>query len=117
MARLEDLSLSYWFFMKAYRSRSVDWSPGASLSKPLSQARLALITTAGLHLAEQPPFGNSLRGGDFSFRELSVSVDIQRLAIPTAARRSNARASGRTTMWFFRSTAFANSRSRENWAP
>ncbi len=81
MACLEKLSLSYRLFMKAYRSRSVDWSPRGHLAEPLSQARLALITTAGLHLAEQPPFDNGLRGGDFSFRELPVSVDIQRLVI------------------------------------
>ena len=28
MARLEDLALSHRLFMKGYRYRSVDWSPG-----------------------------------------------------------------------------------------
>ena len=49
MARLEDLKLSHRLFMKAYRYRSVGWWPGARLAKPLSEAKVALVSTAGLH--------------------------------------------------------------------
>jgi D-proline reductase (dithiol) PrdB len=87
MARLEDLNLSHRLFMKAYRFRSLDWSPGARLVKPLSEARLALVSTAGLHLPHQPAFDLAIKGGDASFRELTNDVDVQELRI---AHRSSA---------------------------
>jgi D-proline reductase (dithiol) PrdB len=81
MARLEDLALSHRLFMRAYRYRSVDWSPGARLVKPLSEARLALVSTAGLHLPHQPAFDPAIKGGDASFRELANRVELQQLRI------------------------------------
>jgi D-proline reductase (dithiol) PrdB len=87
MARLEDLKLSHRLFMETYRYRSVDWSPGARLVRPLSEARLALISTAGLHLGDQPAFDPAIKGGDASFRELADNVEVQELRI---AHRSSA---------------------------
>ncbi len=87
MARLDDLKLSHRLFMESYRFRTVDWSPGARLRKPLSQSNLALITTAGLHLPEQLPFDLRMRGGDFTFREIPNSVHLQDLQV---AHRSSA---------------------------
>jgi len=59
MARLSDLKLAYRLFMQAYPYRYVDWRPGAHLAKPLSQSRIALITSAGYFTPEQPPFDES----------------------------------------------------------
>lgn len=87
MARLEELKLSHRLFMKAYRYRFVDWSPGARLAKPLTEAKLALISTAGLHLSDQPAFDPAVKGGDASCRELPSTVDVQELRI---AHRSSA---------------------------
>lgn len=87
MARLEELKPSHRLFMKAYRYRSVDWSPGAKLVKPLSEAKLALISTAGLHLRDQPAFDLTIKLGDASFREVPNNVDVQELRI---AHRSSA---------------------------
>jgi D-proline reductase (dithiol) PrdB len=81
MARFEDLRLSHRLFMQSYRYRSADWSPGARLTRPLEDATLALITTAGLHLPTQPPFDFKVRGGDFSFREIPHDVDVAALEI------------------------------------
>ncbi len=67
--------------METYRYRSVDWSPGARLAKPLNEVKLALVTSAGLHLAEQSPFDRTIRGGDFSFREIPSQVDVPDLQI------------------------------------
>ena len=92
MARLEDLALSHRLFMKGYRYRSVDWSPGARLVKPLSEARLALVSTAGLHLPDQPAFDPAIKGGDASFRELATDVEIEQLRI--AHRSSTFRSDG-----------------------
>lgn len=81
MARLEDLKLSERLFMQTYRYRSVDWSPGARLRRSLHALRLALISSAGLHLPSQPPFDLKRRGGDCSFREIPAGADIGELRI------------------------------------
>jgi D-proline reductase (dithiol) PrdB len=87
MAHIEDLKFTHRVFMKTYRYRYVDWSPGASLEKPLAEAKFALVTTAALHLPEQPPFDHDIRGGDCSFRELPGDIGVNRLKI---AHRSSA---------------------------
>jgi D-proline reductase (dithiol) PrdB len=81
MARLEDLTLAHRLLMRAYRYRQVDWSPGSRLAKPINAVKLAVISSAGLCLPTQAPFDESLRGGDFSFRELPGDVDVQTLLI------------------------------------
>jgi hypothetical protein len=55
--------------------------------KPLSEARLALVSTAGLHLPDQAAFDPAIKSGDASFRELANDVEVQKLRI---AHRSSA---------------------------
>ena len=86
MARLEDLSLTHRLFVETYPFRKVDWAPGARLAKPLSQSKLALISSAGVYLPGQAPFDLAFRGGDFSFRELPNALDVRLLKI---AQRSS----------------------------
>jgi D-proline reductase (dithiol) PrdB len=86
MGRLDELSLTHRLFVETYPFRRVDWVPGARLKKPLSQSKLALISSAGVHLPGQPPFDLAFRGGDFSFRELPKTLDVRRLKI---AQRSS----------------------------
>lgn len=81
MARLEDLKLTHRLYVETYPFRTVDWATGARLEKPLTQSKLALISSAGLHLPDQPPFDLSFRGGDFSFRELPNTLDVHQLKI------------------------------------
>lgn len=73
--------------MKAYPYRRVDWSPGARLTKPLREARVAVVTTAAFFKPDQPPFDVSIRGGDFSYRVLPLDTDLTTLLI---AHRSDA---------------------------
>ena len=73
--------------MKAYPYRRVDWRPGARLSKPLREARVAVVTTAAFFRPDQPPFDTSIRGGDFSYRVLPVDTALSTLRI---AHRSDA---------------------------
>ena len=47
-----------------------DSAPFTRLGRPLSQARLALVTTAGIHLRGDPPF----TGGDQSFRVIHADT-------------------------------------------
>jgi len=86
MAQLKDLKLTHRLFVENYPFRKVDWAPGARLVKPLSQSKFALISSAGVHLAGQPPFDLAQRGGDFSFRELPGNLDVRQLKI---AQRSS----------------------------
>jgi D-proline reductase (dithiol) PrdB len=81
MARLEDLNLTHRLFVETYPFRTVDWMPGARLAKPLAQSKLALISSAGVHLPGQAPFDLRFRGGDFSFRELPNTLDVRQLRI------------------------------------
>ena len=49
-------------------------TPLTPLSKPLSECKLALITTGGLHLKTDTPFDTRLKGGDCSCRMLPYDV-------------------------------------------
>lgn len=73
--------------MRMYRHRSLDWRPGAVLDRPLSQARIAVVTTAAFHSPDQAAFDESLRGGDVSFRVIPVGTRLADLCI---AHRSDA---------------------------
>jgi D-proline reductase (dithiol) PrdB len=81
MATLADLPLKYRAFMRMYPFRRVDWSPGAILKKPLSDARVAAITSAGYYLPDQAPFDASRRGGDTSYRVIPRDADLSTLRI------------------------------------
>ncbi|MCW5964696.1 MAG: hypothetical protein KIT83_11710 [Bryobacterales bacterium] len=81
MASLDDLKLSYRLFMRAYPYRRVEWRPGARLEKPLSACSIAVVTTAAFHLPSQPPFDETIRGGDSSYRELPVDACLPALGI------------------------------------
>ncbi len=87
MAKISDLKWAYQVFMKAYSYRKVDWHPGARLKKPLSQARVAVVTTAAFFRLDQPPFDSSIRGGDYSYRIIPSDTDLSTLNI---AHRSDA---------------------------
>jgi D-proline reductase (dithiol) PrdB len=51
------------------------------LAKPLSQARVALVTTAGFYLPSQEPFAQSFRHDDCSFREIPWGTPTEMLQI------------------------------------
>ena len=53
--------------------------PFAVLTRPLAEARVALLTTAGAHLDDQVPFHIETVAGDPSFREIPNDVDVRRI--------------------------------------
>ena len=79
MASLADLPLKYRLFMRAYPYRWIDWKSAGPLRKPLSEARIALLTTAGYYLPEQEPFDQSYKHNDCSYREIPWGTLISRL--------------------------------------
>ncbi|QQS45629.1 MAG: hypothetical protein IPM66_17070 [Acidobacteriota bacterium] len=76
MATFQDLTLVDRAFMKGYRfSRyAIDPVPCVKLSRPLSECRFALVTTAGLHAPWQEDFDHSNKRGDDSFREIPGDI-------------------------------------------
>jgi D-proline reductase (dithiol) PrdB len=81
VASLSDLSLRNRLFMATYRVRALDPVPFAVPRRPLSAARVALVTTGAVYAPGQKPFGESIRGGDVSFREIASDVDVATLGI------------------------------------
>lgn len=59
-------------FAAAYQpAENVGEIPWTAPAKPLREAKLALVTTAGIHHADQPPFDMQDQQGDPSFRTLN----------------------------------------------
>lgn len=81
MATYGEMALTHRLFMKAYPFARYAINPVlcAKLEKPLNAARVALVTTAGLHAPEQAGFDSSLKGGDASFREIPNAVTTSTL--------------------------------------
>jgi D-proline reductase (dithiol) PrdB len=50
----------------------IPWTP---LAVPLDQARVSMVSTAGLHLEGDTPFDIDAKEGDVSFREIPSEVD------------------------------------------
>jgi D-proline reductase (dithiol) PrdB len=55
--------------------------PWTRVTRPLEDSTVALVTTAGVHLASDPPFDMSDPEGDPSFRVIPCDVDPGRLTI------------------------------------
>jgi D-proline reductase (dithiol) PrdB len=79
VASLDELPLSARVFMKAYPWRRIDPVPWATLRWPLPEAKLAIVSTAGLVPPDQEPFDDHVRGGDWSWREVPGSIDVHTL--------------------------------------
>ena len=75
MGDLSEFSKTVQLFMRAYPWRRIDPVPWSPLSKPLSECRVALISSAGLIAPEQAPFDDSMLGGDPSFREIPAEIE------------------------------------------
>jgi hypothetical protein len=79
MAKLSDLPLSLRLFLKTYPWRRIDPVPWAAPLKPLAESKVAVVSTAGLVLPSQEPFDDTVRGGDWSYRELPHDADLTTL--------------------------------------
>ncbi len=79
MGNLSEFSLSTRLFLKAYRWRRIDPVPCAPMRKPLAAARVAIVTTAGMVMPNQPPFDGGIRGGDTSYRLIPADADVATL--------------------------------------
>ena len=56
-------------------------TPITPLTKPLSECKLALLTTGGLHLKTEAPFDTKHREGDCSYRMLPENVTHDQIMV------------------------------------
>lgn len=69
-------------FAAGYRAeRQDDGIPWVAVKRPLAAATIALVTTAGVHHRDQPPYDMHDRDGDPSFRELDFGLPLDSLMI------------------------------------
>lgn len=59
----------------------VDGIPFARLRKPLAKCRVALLTTAGVHLRNQTPYNMENPDGDPTYREIPTDVALDQITI------------------------------------
>jgi D-proline reductase (dithiol) PrdB len=76
---MSEFPLRFRLFLKTYPWRRIDPVPWTPLSKPLSDCRLALVSSAGFVVPGQQPFDAAVRGGDVSFRDIPADVDVRTL--------------------------------------
>ena len=67
--------------MKGYlfSRHAIDPMPRAKLRRPLNEARIALVTTAGLKTPAQAGFDHSIKLGDTLFREIPNTIETRTL--------------------------------------
>ncbi|PKB67412.1 MAG: hypothetical protein BZY81_04590 [SAR202 cluster bacterium Io17-Chloro-G4] len=68
MPRLDALSEVERKTITFFPCMEFDGTPWVPLDKPLSESKVALISTAGLHVRGDKPFISDFKGGDPSFR-------------------------------------------------
>lgn len=81
MAKLTDMEPSSRRFVEHYPFPELDSPALQILRKPLSECRVVIITTAGLHLKQDKPFNGSFLVSDCSFRRLPISARLAEMGI------------------------------------
>jgi D-proline reductase (dithiol) PrdB len=79
--RPADLPLTYRLFLRTYAWRRCEAVPSPGLRRPIAEARVALVTSAGLVLPGDPPFDLDARGGDCTFRTIPADAALASLSV------------------------------------
>ena len=80
MATFDELPVRYRLMLAVYPWRRVDSAAWTPLGRPLGEARVALVSSAGLYRpGEDAPFAH-VRGGDASWRAIPDAVPSSALA-------------------------------------
>lgn len=74
MPRLEKLSEVYRQTLTSFPCLERDAPPWQPMRQDLSQSKLALVTSAGLHLRDDRPFISNPKGGDTSYRVIPATA-------------------------------------------
>ncbi len=68
-------------FVSAYEPRHSSDVPWAPVTKSVGRSTIALVTTAGVHHRDQPPFDMKDRDGDPTFRIINLEKPLSTLMI------------------------------------
>ena len=81
MATIQEMKLKHRLFISNYpfHRYEVKDNPVSKLSKPLSESKIALVTTAGFMREDDERFSNLIKLGDPSFRQIPNDIDVQTL--------------------------------------
>lgn len=79
MSTYDELPLWLRATLKVYPWRRVDPVPCARLARPITQSRVALVTSAGIVPPGDLPFDASVKGGDTSYRVIDRRVELDTL--------------------------------------
>ena len=79
MGHLSEFSFTLRTFLRAYPWRRINPVPWTPLQKPLSECRLAIVSSAGFVLRGQEPFDESVRGGDVTVRQIVSDASVSDL--------------------------------------
>lgn len=75
MPRLEILSAVQRRMLEFFPCMEFDDTPWTPLGKPLAQCRVAVVTTAGLHLRDDKPFNRDQPGGESTYRVIPADTE------------------------------------------
>ncbi|HMO21395.1 MAG TPA: glycine/sarcosine/betaine reductase selenoprotein B family protein [Candidatus Melainabacteria bacterium] len=89
MAELNDLEPTSRRFLERYPFPNLPAPVLTPLSKPVSECRLAFVTTAGLHKREEPPFSRFFERSDCSYREIPDKASMKELSISHISKEFN----------------------------
>ncbi len=76
-----DLPLRYKFLLRTYRWRRAEGVPAARLTRPVAEARVALVTSAGFVAAGDALFDLDIKEGDCSFRTIDSDAALDTLTM------------------------------------
>ncbi len=79
MGQMSEFTLGVRAMLALYRWRRIDPVPWAPLGISLREARVGLVSSAALVMRDQPHFDETVKGGDWSYREIPSSADPQSL--------------------------------------
>lgn len=79
MGDISEFSQKLQDFLLSYPKRKFDPIPWQPLKKPLSECKLALISSAGFIAPGQDTFDHEIKGGDVDWREIPHDVDTTTL--------------------------------------
>lgn len=78
--KLKHISIKDKTGLSVYPWRNCKPKKSAKITKPLSDSKIAIISSAGLYIKDiQPKFDAKVKGGDYSFREIPISIKINSL--------------------------------------
>lgn len=79
MVKIADMTPKLREFMRGYSWRRLGELSPAHRSKPLTECRVALVSSAGMVVPGQAPFDHSVKGGDWSWRVIRGDASVQEL--------------------------------------